>query len=153
MLLIKAKRLRQFFGLLETGNFLLLKLALKNPSQLNTFPGKIFRTYVSLAGKDKWQSKSIFELYPNSHGTRIVLEHLSGEGIYTPLDELAYLALITKLKSPQAIFEIGTFRGRTALNFALNSPPDCTVYTLDLPLDTREEAMNATNRAVIPAGT
>ena len=33
------------------------------------------------------------------------------------------------------IFEIGTFDGRTTLNLALNSPPDCMIYTLDLPPD------------------
>ena len=32
-----------------------------------------------------------------------------------------------------ALFEIGTFDGRTTLNLALNSPPHCTVHTLDLP--------------------
>lgn len=40
---------------------------------------------------------------------------------------------------------IGTFRGRSALNFALNSPNDCTVYTIDLPPDQR--GANNTNTA------
>jgi len=31
------------------------------------------------------------------------------------------------------IFEIGTFDGRTSLNFAINSLNDCKVFTLDLP--------------------
>jgi predicted O-methyltransferase YrrM len=33
------------------------------------------------------------------------------------------------------LFEIGTFDGRTTLNLALNSPPRCEVYTLNLPPD------------------
>jgi predicted O-methyltransferase YrrM len=73
---------------------------------------------------------------------RITIEHLPGDGIYTPIDELAYMALITRGLAPKAIFEIGTYRGRTALNFALNSPPDCKVYTLDLPVHERESAAN-----------
>ncbi len=55
------------------------------------------------------------------------------------------LALITKAIRPQFIFEIGTYRGRTALNFALNSPPGCKVYTLDLSSKIRETASEATN--------
>ena len=43
---------------------------------------------------------------------------MTGEGIDVHMDELAYLALMTKSMSPRCIFEIGAFRGRTALNFA-----------------------------------
>lgn len=43
------------------------------------------------------------------------------------------MALITRALKPRKIFEIGTFRGRTALNFALNSCEECVIYTLDLP--------------------
>ena len=39
----------------------------------------------------------------------------------------------TRALEPTCIFEIGTFRGRTAMNFALNSPETCRVFTLDLP--------------------
>ncbi len=132
MLLIKFKLIRLIFGILETANFLFIKLLFKKPKNIRLFPGRIFRNYMSLVGQDKWQCKGIFEIFPRISGKRIILEHLSGEGIETPLNELAYLALITAIKSPDNIFEIGTFRGRTALNFALNSPENCTVYTLDL---------------------
>jgi predicted O-methyltransferase YrrM len=88
---------------------------------------------MSLVGYDQWASKDIFEIIP-VQGIRINLEHLEGQGVGTPIDELAYLAMITRYLEPSAVFEIGTFRGRTALNFALNSPDDCIVYTLDLPL-------------------
>lgn len=33
----------------------------------------------------------------------------------------------------RAVFEIGTFNGRTALNLAANLPPSVRVFTLDLP--------------------
>jgi hypothetical protein len=44
-----------------------------------------------------------------------------------------YLALICRVLQPHTVFEIGTLYGYTALQFALNSPPEATVYTLDLP--------------------
>ncbi len=88
---------------------------------------------MALAGAGNWTSKQIRDVVPIPEGTRITLEHLAGAGISTPVDELAYLALISAAVKPQTIFEIGTFRGRTALNFALNSPETCVVWTMDLP--------------------
>jgi predicted O-methyltransferase YrrM len=47
--------------------------------------------------------------------------------------ELAVLCGLVRKFGAQTIFEIGTFDGRTALNFALNTGPQGVVYTLDLP--------------------
>ena len=47
--------------------------------------------------------------------------------------EMLYLALICRVAQPQAVFEIGTYEGRTANVMALHTPPDCRIYTLDLP--------------------
>jgi predicted O-methyltransferase YrrM len=49
--------------------------------------------------------------------------------------DVLYLALLARVLSPRAVFEIGTLYGHTALLFALNTPPDAVVYTLDLPPD------------------
>ena len=49
--------------------------------------------------------------------------------------DLLYLALLVRVLSPSTILEIGTLRGYTALLFALNTPPDTIVYSLDLPPD------------------
>lgn len=147
MILIKNKPLRQAIGFLETFNLLFVRLLIKNPARSRMFSGRIFREYMSLVQNDIWMCKEIFEILPIPPGTRIILEHMPGQGIYEPLDELAYLALLTRACEPQNIFEIGTFRGRTALNFALNSPEDCTVWTLDLPLDERAPVLDKTNPA------
>jgi len=141
MLLIRNKQLRLICGALETLNYAGIKLWLKNPSAARQYPGRIFREYMSLVERDRWLSKNIQELFPLG-STRVVIEHLPGHGIATPIDELAYLAIITRVVSPKSIFEIGTFRGRTALTFALNSDPDCVVYTLDLPPHDRGAAKN-----------
>ena len=155
MILARSKLVREIVGVLETGNFLLVKLLLQDAAKARSFPGLVFRDYMKLAGRGRWLSKSMEELFPDFRGDRIVVEHVTSEGIATPLDELAYLALVTKIVRPAAIFEIGTFRGRTALNFALNSPPDCTVFTLDLPpegghAEATDEA-HAADRALIHA--
>lgn len=48
--------------------------------------------------------------------------------------ELGILSQFAKnCESGTAIFEIGTFDGRTTINLALNAPKSCVVYTLDLP--------------------
>jgi len=50
------------------------------------------------------------------------------------ISELAILAgLASGCAENTALFEIGTFDGRTTLNLAMNSPSTCQVFTLDLP--------------------
>lgn len=147
MLLSKNKRLRQIAGLMETGNFLFLKLLLRNRSAAAVFPGEMYRTYMGLVREDKWSCRNVFEILPKTDRVRFEIEHIPSDVINTPLEQLACLALITRATKPKAVFEIGTFRGRTALNFALNAPKDAMIYTLDLPPVGREGAINATNQA------
>jgi predicted O-methyltransferase YrrM len=137
MLLSKNKRLRQIAALAETSNLLFFKLLFAGRRGAREYPGVVYREYLARAGKDIWRSASIFDLLPDlrEKPQRIVLEHLPGQGIHDAVDELAYLALITRSIAPMLVFEIGTFRGRTALNFAINSPDACRVLTLDLPLE------------------
>lgn len=59
-------------------------------------------------------------------------EPVSADGNVTLL-ELTILNSLVAARSPRRIFEIGTFDGRTAMNFAANAPEDAVVYTLDLP--------------------
>ena len=49
--------------------------------------------------------------------------------------ELLAIATILANHSPKNLLEIGTFDGTTTLQMALNSPPNATIYTLDLPND------------------
>jgi predicted O-methyltransferase YrrM len=70
----------------------------------------------------------------NSHIPRI-WEHKKENG-NVRVSELGILsALAADCEDGSNLFEIGTFDGRTTLNLALNSPPRCQVYTLDLPPD------------------
>jgi predicted O-methyltransferase YrrM len=56
---------------------------------------------------------------------------VNGGGV--TLLELLVLARLAREYGPARIFEIGTFHGRTTAVLAANTPPDCLVYTLDLP--------------------
>lgn len=47
--------------------------------------------------------------------------------------ETVYLALICRVAEPKAVFEIGTYEGRTANIMALHTASDCRIHTLDLP--------------------
>lgn len=47
--------------------------------------------------------------------------------------ELEVIASLVKATKPHAVFEIGTFDGRTTLNMAANAPNGATIFTLDLP--------------------
>jgi predicted O-methyltransferase YrrM len=64
-------------------------------------------------------------------GALEIREPLAQDGNVTLL-ELAVLASLVRRRSPEKIFEIGTFDGRTALNLAANART-AIVHTLDLP--------------------
>lgn len=59
-------------------------------------------------------------------------EPVAADGNVTLL-ELTVLNSMVAARGPRRIFEIGTFDGRTTVNFAANAPDDALVYTLDLP--------------------
>lgn len=147
MLLIKNKPIRMIAGFLETASLLGLKLWMKNPAEARSFPGRIFREYMHLRRNGRWRACSIDEFVPGARECELRLLHADGEGVFTPVDELAYLAILSRRLQPRVIFEIGTYRGRTAINFALNSPDDCIVYTLDLPPETRDAVLAAVHPA------
>jgi len=48
-------------------------------------------------------------------------------------EALCVVALLCQRLQPRALFEFGTFNGRTTLNLALNTPAEARIYTLDLP--------------------
>lgn len=43
------------------------------------------------------------------------------------------LATLVQALQPQTIFEFGTYLGVSVLTMAANAPPDCHIYTMDLP--------------------
>ena len=73
-------------------------------------------------------------------GVDISIHDFMGQDGNVSLLELVVINSLVKRFSPRAIFEIGTFDGRTALNMAANSVAEAKVYTLDLPDKEVEEA-------------
>lgn len=66
-------------------------------------------------------------------GTPVRLFGLEPRDGNVSLLELTILARLVREHQPRAIFEIGTFDGRTTLNLAANAGDDTVVETLDLP--------------------
>jgi predicted O-methyltransferase YrrM len=67
---------------------------------------------------------------PGSHPDLRELDAVDGN---VTVLELVVIASITAQLAPHAVFEIGTFDGRTTVNLAANAAPDAIVSTLDLP--------------------
>lgn len=56
--------------------------------------------------------------------------------------ETQILSALVHYFSPQTIFEIGTYNGFTTYHFAINSTPNCRIYTLDLPPGFNTDQLN-----------
>lgn len=59
--------------------------------------------------------------------------HITKQSDTRSFMELVSLAYVMQVARPETVFEIGTFVGRTTRLFALNTPADTRVFTLDLP--------------------
>lgn len=68
-----------------------------------------------------------------SFGIPIRIVEPSGRDGNVSLVELVVLNHLVAQRSPQTIFELGTFDGRTTINLAANAPHDARVFTIDLP--------------------
>ncbi len=147
MYVTRFKSVRILLGVLQTFSYLSLKLLFKNPSKARSYPRLVHRAYMSLAGSGKWLCKDVENIIDLPPGTEVTLEYGLSEGKGLELEELTFLALLTKMIKPGRIFEIGTFRGRTTVNLARNAPDNCALYTLDLPPELMDEASDGASPA------
>jgi Methyltransferase domain len=82
--------------------------------------------------------KHIFEVFPQVERSEILLYNHGSYGNWfnampSYIADIIGLAMLCRAIQPKTIFEIGTLTGYTATHMAMNSSPDCQVYTLDLP--------------------
>lgn len=70
---------------------------------------------------------------PDIERGAIRLENFLGHWGNVSVESVCKIGLIVRWLRPRRILEIGTYNGMTTLQMALNAPPECTVYTLDLP--------------------
>jgi len=118
-------------------NVLALWVLLRKPKNFMSVLMKIYRAYAYRSDLAPWRVGHLLHVFPEINGTCDFVVNLGG-----PYDKdtqlpdnrwILYLSMITRALAPKIIFEIGTFQGRATLAFALNSPSDCQIFTLDLP--------------------
>lgn len=100
----------------------------------------LFQSYTSTRGLPQ---KNVFEVLPAQNIETVRLANLNqspslyGEPWFHAITsysvDIVNLCLICQIAKPKVVFEIGTLRGYTALHFALNTPAESRIYTLDLP--------------------
>jgi predicted O-methyltransferase YrrM len=108
---------------------------LASPRQLAFYSTQTLFFYDSLF-RNGLPVKNVKEVLPHSDYTEISLFLGTDEfwinDVPSGGSDLVSLCLITRLVRPRRIFEIGTYRGYTALQFAANAP-EAEIFTLDLP--------------------
>lgn len=119
-------------------NLLTLRLALRDRDLARSYLSTSARHYDELLGLGLKEKDPLFYIYQQKWGAyspqdRVVLPTSLHDDSGTRLDEMLILGTATCALRPKAVFEIGTYNGRTTSIFTLNAPPDARIITLDLP--------------------
>jgi hypothetical protein len=129
-------------GVLSARNLLLganaLSLSLLNtPRKMVAYANECLFLYNVFGSRRGIPSRNVFEVLPCEGEVSITLTDFKGESWFRPVAsytvDLINLCLICRLMKPDVVFEIGTLWGSSALHFALNTPEETVIYTLDLP--------------------
>lgn len=119
------------------GNLVSLRW-LTNPRQLIGYNAETLFLYKTIARRRGLPQRNVFEILPAACTANITLGALDTQAnwfhvIPSYTQDIVSLCLLCQALQPKLIFEIGTAQGYTSLHFALNSPAESQVYTLDLP--------------------
>jgi predicted O-methyltransferase YrrM len=119
------------------GNVVSLSLILRPKTAVQCCSEALF-CYKAISHRGRLREKRVFDVLPFNEVVSISLGNLPDgfawfrpEGSY--MVDLISLCMICRHIKPKAIFEIGTFSGYSTYEFALNSPGDTKIYSLDLP--------------------
>lgn len=111
---------------------------LGKPRTLLEYTTESLFLFKSLSGRRGIPDKFVFEVLPGEKQYPLSIANFQSEegwmrrtGSYST--DLISLCQLCHALHPKTIFEIGTLRGYTALHLAMNSDPDCRIFTLDLP--------------------
>jgi predicted O-methyltransferase YrrM len=125
-------------NLVMGGNLAALSL-LRDPRSLLFYASENLFLLHAIAGRRGVTESNVFDVLGGGDSQQITLANLQGEtwlkAVSTYAADLISLCLICRAIEPRVVFEIGTLHGYTALHFALNTPDDTIVHTLDLPQD------------------
>ena len=131
------------------GNLAALTM-IKQPRRMVYYSSEAIFLYKTLTDRRGLMQRNLYEVFDCQAVQEISLAGMDRDRSTTrqPIDGLPYwrqgasyitdlvnLCLLCQIKKPQTVFEIGTLDGFSALHFALNTPPETVVYTLDLPRD------------------
>jgi predicted O-methyltransferase YrrM len=119
------------------GSNLVSLTLIRNPTRMAVYVTECLFYYKTLGGKRGIPQKNVFEVLPSNNIEEVKLGYLNSGGTwFVPFSsraaDIVSLCLICRIIKPKVVFEIGTMRGYTAFHFALNTPDDTRVYTLDL---------------------
>ncbi len=110
------------------------------PRQMVQYLADSLFLHRAMTGRRGLPQKNVAEVLPGSPTQSIRLGNLNTkeawlwpQAAYT--QDIVSLCLICQMLKPRRIFEIGTLWGYTSYHFALNTPDDTEVFTLDLPRD------------------
>ncbi|RLB06063.1 MAG: hypothetical protein DRG83_01165 [Deltaproteobacteria bacterium] len=124
-------------NLLLGGN--LASFSLLHPKKMVFYATECLFYLDTMYSKRGITEKNVFEvLKPEGEVQQISLVCPDTGGTwFNPLSsrasDIVSLCLICQILKPKVVFEIGTLKGYTAYHFALNTPEDAIIYTLDLP--------------------
>lgn len=126
-------------NLLLGGNAVSLALA-KNPKRMLHYVSETLFLYKTFNARRGIPQKNVFDVLTAHNVEEIRLGSLQTGGTWfwsfsAFASDIVNLCLLCRLVQPRVVFEIGTLTGYTAFHFALNSPADAKIYTLDLPMN------------------
>lgn len=133
---------------LKSVNFNSTRLALRDMELARAYMSRCLQMYDELAGRGLRGKDPVEFIVKEGWGEfsnheRVELPTKLSDNGGTRLEELLYLANVTKVLKPKKIFEIGTYTGRTTSIFIMNAPADAVVVTLDLPPEADIENHNS----------
>lgn len=120
------------------------------PRQLMQYVADSLFLFHAMSGRRGVPQKSVGEVLSSSGPHSVRLGNLDSKHAWFPpqaayTQDIVSLCLICRILEPRLVFEIGTLWGYTAYHFALNTPDDARICTLDLPRD-------GTAQASLPVG-
>ncbi|HEY3296232.1 MAG TPA: class I SAM-dependent methyltransferase [bacterium] len=127
-------------NLLFGGNLAALTMVRHPRQMMNYVVWAVFLQKI-MSNRRGLPQKNVFEVLPSTGDVEQVQFGSLESGLSwfwtIPSDwvDIVSLSLICRLIKPKVVFEIGTLHGYSAFQFALNTPDESRIYTLDLPRD------------------